>query len=239
MSVMVAPFDQITATYTGLHAWMYETIVAPSVYRTRRVVDEHFLAHLSEGSSVLDVGSGGGLITKYIADLRPDLRITGVNLSEPQIARASKRMRAYANRVDFQLGDATSLPFGDGSFDGVISYGSIKHWTSRTGGLAECVRVLKPGGPLLVTEADRSASFEDAANFIKHYRMPRFLDGLNLAIFRTWIAGRSIDLDDGRELAASVDLVDVRVSRIPDSPIMMIRGRRRTSASDGRPLASS
>jgi ubiquinone/menaquinone biosynthesis C-methylase UbiE len=222
----VAPFDQITATYSGLHAWMYETIVAPSVYRTRRVLDERFLSQLPQGAHILDVGSGGGLFTNYIADQRPDLHIIGVDLSQPQIKRARKRMRAYADRVEFQLGDATKLAFADRTFDGVTSYGSIKHWTSHDAGLAECVRVLKPGCPLLVTEADRSATFEDAANFIKHYKMPRFLDRFNLAIFRTWIAGRSIDLDDGRALASRVDLVDVDVSRIPDSPIMMICGRR-------------
>ena len=205
---------------------MYETVVAPSVYRTRHIIDEHLLAHLGQGARILDVGCGGGLFTNYIADQRPDLHIIGIDLSQPQINRASKRLRAYSDRVKLQLGDATKLEFPDASFDGVISYGAIKHWISRSAGVAECVRVLKPGGPLLITDADRSATFDDAANFVSYYKMPRFLDGLNLAIFRTWIAGRSIDLDEGRELASQVDLVDVDVSRIPDAPIMLISGRR-------------
>lgn len=135
-------------------------------------------------------------------------------------------MRAYADRVRFQIGDATRLPFADGAFDGVISYGSIKHWTSRDAGLAECVRVLKPGGPLLITDANRSAAFEDAESFIAMYPTPRFLRGPNLAIFRTWIAGRSIDLDDARALADRINLVDKDVSRIANAPILMISGRR-------------
>jgi ubiquinone/menaquinone biosynthesis C-methylase UbiE len=225
-SVAVAPFSHITAVYTGAHAWMYETAVAPAVYPTRHVIDERLLAHLPQGARILDVGSGGGLFTNYIADQRPDTHIVGVDLSRPQLKRAGKRMRAYADRVQFQLGDATKLAFADQIFDGVMSYGSIKHWTSREAGMAECVRVLKPGGPLLITDADRSATFDDAANFIKHYKMPRFLDSINLAVFYTWIAGRSIDLDDGRALAGGVDLVDVDVRRIYDSPIMMISGRR-------------
>jgi ubiquinone/menaquinone biosynthesis C-methylase UbiE len=228
--VAVAPFDHITATYTGVHAWMYETIVAPSVYHTRHVIDEHFLPHLPQAAHILDVGSGGGLFTNYVADQRPDVHIIGIDLSQPQIKRARKRMHAYADRVAFQLGDATRLEFPDKTFDGVISYGSIKHWTSQEVGLAECLRVLKPGGPLLVTEADRSATFEDAANFIAHYKMPHFLDGLNLAIFRTWIAGRSIDLDEGRALASRLDLVDAEVSRIPGAPILLISGRRTPEA---------
>ena len=222
----VAPFDQITATYTSAHAWMYETVVAPAVYVTRHIVDEQFLSYLPQGAHVLDVGSGGGMMTKYVADQRPDVRIIGVDLSEPQLKRAAKRMRSYGDRVKFQLGDATRLEFPDATFDGVLSYGSIKHWTSQEAGLVECLRVLKPGGPLLVTEADRSATFEDTTEFISHYKMPRFLDGLNLAIFRTWIAGRSIDLDDARALAGGLDLVDPQVGRIPGAPILFFSGRR-------------
>lgn len=90
--------------------------------------------------------------------------------------------------------------------------------------------VLKPGGPLLITDTDRSATSDDAAKFVSYYKMPRFLDGLHLTILRTWISGRSIDLDEGRELASQVDLVDVDVSRIPDAPIMLISGHRATGS---------
>lgn len=77
-----------------------------------------------------------------------------------------------------------------------------------------------------MTEADRSATFQDARKFVRHYKMPRFLDGINLAYFRTWIAGQSIDLDDARALAGGVDLVGTEVGRIDDAPILMISGRR-------------
>lgn len=237
----VPPFNHITATYTRLHAWMYETIVAPAVYLSRHVIDERFLARLPPGAAhILDVGSGGGLFTNYIADQRADVHIIGLDLSQPQIERASRRMRAYTDRVRFQLGDATQLPFADRTFDGVISYGSIKHWTSRDAGLAECVRVLKPGGPLLVTDADRGTTFEDAEKFVTNYAMPRFLrrSGINLAIFHTWIAGRSIDLEDARTLASRIELVDKDVCRIAGFPLIMISGRRAPEVVGGRVIDS-
>jgi ubiquinone/menaquinone biosynthesis C-methylase UbiE len=227
--VVARLFKSITAVYTGPHAWIYETMVAPAVYesrQSRQIIDERFLQHLPQGARILDVGAGGGLFTNYIADQRPDLIITGIDLSEPQLKRASKRMRAYADRVTFQSGDATRMAFADRSFDGVISYGSIKHWTSREAGIAECVRVLKPAGPLLINDADRGVTYEDAQNFITHYKAPRLFDGINLAMFRTWIAGRSVDLDDLRALANREDLVDVDVSRVPDSVLVMISARR-------------
>jgi ubiquinone/menaquinone biosynthesis C-methylase UbiE len=222
----LAPFDEITAIYTSFHAWSYEVIVAPAVYLSRHVIDERFLPHLPQNARVLDVGCGGAKFTKYIADQRPDLNIVGIDLSEPQLARASKLLRGYGDRVRFESGDATQLKFPDASFDGVLSYGSIKHWTSQDAGLAECLRVLKPGGPLLVTEADRSATFEDCQRFVANYASPRFLSGPNLAFFRTWIAGRSLDLDDLRDLASRIDLVDKDVSRIPEFPLLMLSGRK-------------
>lgn len=221
-----APFDEMTAIYTRSHAWMYETIVAPAVYLSRHVIDERFLQYLPRGARVLDVGSGGGKFTKYIAEQRPDLHIVGIDLSKPQIARAAKHLSDYRDRVRFELGDATQLAFPDSSFDGVISYGSIKHWTSQDAGLAECLRVLKPGGPLLITDADRSATFEDSQSFIANYTSPRLLRAPNLALFRTWIAGRSLDLDDARDLASRIVLVDKDVSRIKGFPLLMIAGRR-------------
>lgn len=116
----MASSNRITATHTGLHAWAYETFVAPAVFRSRHVVDDSFLVHLPPGAHQF---------TNYIADQRPDVSIVGVDLSQPQIERASKRMSGYADRVSFQLGDATQLTFADRTFDGVVSYGSIKHWT--------------------------------------------------------------------------------------------------------------
>ena len=53
----MAPFDPITAIYTPAHAWMYETIVAPAVYRSRHVIDEYFLPHLPPNARILDIES--------------------------------------------------------------------------------------------------------------------------------------------------------------------------------------
>ncbi|WP_239656339.1 class I SAM-dependent methyltransferase [Mycobacterium riyadhense] len=238
MPIPLPPFNNDTTTYSWLHGWYYENVVAPAVLYTSYVIDEHFLEYLPSGAHILDVGSGGAQFTKHIADRRPDVTIIGIDLSQPQIRRAGKRMRDYGDRVQFQLGDATHLQFEDCSFDGVISYGSIKHWTSRDTGLAECIRVLKPSGPLLIVEVDRSMTFENAYAFVSRYRAPRFLRGPMLAMFRTWVAGRSIDMEDARAIASGLDLIDNDSRRIPNSPLLMISGRR-APAKVGSPAISS
>jgi hypothetical protein len=86
---------------------------------------------------------------------------------------------------------------------------------------------------LLVTEADRSTSFEGAERFIANYTTSRSLRGISLAIFRTWIAGRSIDLEDARDLASRIDLVDKEAGRIAGLPMLMISGLRPSAVAEG------
>jgi ubiquinone/menaquinone biosynthesis C-methylase UbiE len=219
-------FADITALYTPFHAWFYESIVAPAVFKSRWIIDERFLAHLPKGAKVLDVGSGGALFTCYMAEQRPDLDILGIDLSEPQVRRASNVAKRFGGRVKFQVGSALDLAFPDGSFDGVISYGSIKHWPDWAKGVSECVRVLKPGGPFLLTDADRSVTWQDLTEFVEDWHAPKLMYPINLGVFRTLIAGRSLDVDDVRALAAKIPLDDQDVGRVKSSPLFYMSGKR-------------
>jgi ubiquinone/menaquinone biosynthesis C-methylase UbiE len=55
-------------------------------------------------------------------------------------------------RLDFRLGLAEHLPFPDGAFDLVVSTTSFDHWNDQGAGLAECARVLEPGGALVLVD---------------------------------------------------------------------------------------
>ena len=68
---------------------------------------------------------------KYIADQRPDLHIVGIDLTEPQLTRASKLLRGFGDRVRFEVGDATQLGFPNGSFDGVIRPETLTGFSDR------------------------------------------------------------------------------------------------------------
>lgn len=224
------PLDRIDAVYTASHAFIYETFIAPALLNTTWVLDERLLAHLPEGASLLDVGLGGGLFTEHIAERRPDLRITGVDLSPAQLKRAKRRLARFGDRITVALGDATKLDLPDDAFDGVVSYGAIKHWSDRRAGVAECLRVLKPGGPLLVTDSERGVHHDVASEFVSRWRSPRFMRDVNLGIYYTWVAGRSLDLADARAVADGLQLDELRVAHVPDSPIFEIAGRKRSPA---------
>ena len=140
------------------------------------------------------------------------------------MARAQQRLAPHSSRARVVQGSALELPFDSGTFDAVVSVASIKHWPDPAKGLSECARVLAPGGLLHVVEADRGCQFDDAVAFVAGWGIPKALQSAGLAFFRTYVAGRSVDLDDARQLAADLPLRDVEVARIPDTPGLMIRG---------------
>jgi SAM-dependent methyltransferase len=107
------------------------------------------------GSEVLEVGSGSGGPAVYLASTR-ECRVTGVDINEHGVrnARALADVRDLSDRVRFEAVDAGQpLPFGDGSFDAVVSNDAMCHIANRVAVLREWHRVLRPGGRVLFTDA--------------------------------------------------------------------------------------
>ena len=99
------------------------------------------------GKEVLDVACGVGYGSEYLG--RVARRVLGGDVSPESIAYA--RTRYASPNVEFEVLDAASLPFGDGSFDVVVSFETIEHLEDRDAYLAEVARVLRRGGYYLVS----------------------------------------------------------------------------------------
>ena len=97
---------------------------------------------------VLDAGAGTGFTTEGIVEAVDADRVTMLDQSPHQLARA-QRKPALA-RVRKLQGDAEALPFETDRFDRYVSAGSIEYWPAPERGIAEAYRVLKPGGVALV-----------------------------------------------------------------------------------------
>jgi ubiquinone/menaquinone biosynthesis C-methylase UbiE len=100
------------------------------------------------GKRVLDVGCGLG--GKTVAYAEAKARVTGVDLSERNIAQCAVFARERGVDAAFAAGDAAHLPFAGGTFDAVIANDSLEHFADPEAALRELARVLRPGGSIFL-----------------------------------------------------------------------------------------
>src|SRR6185312_7852528 len=101
------------------------------------------------GGRILDVGVGTGL---SLSDYARSTKICGVDISEPMLRRAQQRVRAQGltNVETLAVMDAKNLAFKDASFDAVVAQYVITAVPDPEATLDDFVRVLKPGGELIL-----------------------------------------------------------------------------------------
>jgi MPBQ/MSBQ methyltransferase len=97
---------------------------------------------------ILDVACGCGATTAYLLKHYSAENVTGINISERQLAKARER----APRCTFLIMDAVQMEFEDNTFDAVLSVEAAVHFDSRSRFLCEACRVLKPGGFLVLSD---------------------------------------------------------------------------------------
>ncbi len=113
-------------------------------YRLEPYILDFAEAERWQGSQVLEVGVGLGADHQLFAQAGAEM--TGLDLTERAIAHTRARFDAFALDSDLRVGDAEALPFPDGTFDLVYSWGVIHHSPGTAKAAREILRVLKPGG---------------------------------------------------------------------------------------------
>jgi ubiquinone/menaquinone biosynthesis C-methylase UbiE len=167
------PEPEVMDDLEGVEAY---SAAASQAYLER--IDRTFVEHaLSLGGAeghALDIGTGPGVIPIMLAARVPRLRLTGMDLSEPMLQKALKAAEeaGVADRLDFRLGDAKSLPFSDRSFDLVLCNSLLHHLPAPLALFNEISRVSKPGAAILLRDLRRPSRLEfpfHAGWFGRHY----------------------------------------------------------------------
>jgi ubiquinone/menaquinone biosynthesis C-methylase UbiE len=129
--------------------------------------DEHFIAleylaallHVVRAKSVLDVGTGTGRAIRFLKQRCPDLQVEGI---EPV---GALREQAQGPRTVVHDGSGEDLPFRDGSFDVVMSFGLLHHVVTPAPVVAEMTRVARSG--VVISDANRFGQGSIAAGLLK------------------------------------------------------------------------
>ena len=137
-------------TRTADPAVIYDRAFVPALFaRWGPVVAE--AAGIRPGDRVLDVACGTGALTLAAAEhAGPEGAVSGLDPNPEMLAVA----RAKPVAVDWREGRAEALPFGDATFDAVVSQFGMMFFDDAVGAFAEMHRVLAPGGRLAVAVFD-------------------------------------------------------------------------------------
>lgn len=177
------------------------------------------LARVSIGKSAtaLDVGCGGGRTVSRLAALAPEGSIFGVDYSEASVAssRRTNKRGIRAGRIDIRLASVSELPFAADTFDLVTAVETHFYWPDLPADVREVLRVLKPGGALLIV-----------AEAYKGGKKARHMQMFANAMSRTGSYSH-LTVEEHRELLASAGYSDVQVFEDYDKGWMCATGRKR------------
>jgi ubiquinone/menaquinone biosynthesis C-methylase UbiE len=190
------------------------------------------------GKAVLEVGPGSGFASQLFAEA--GAYVTAVDLTEWAVETTRARLAAFELEGNVMQADAERLPFDDASFDLVFSWGVIHHTTDMHQALRELVRVLRPGGRLVLMLYHRHSLF-----FAVYRGFARFLPVARALGFhfegsregeREGLIARHFTRGEVEQMLRGAGLTDVRV--VPygqDSELLPLPRRVRVPITDRLP----
>ncbi|PPS44842.1 methyltransferase domain-containing protein [Chroococcidiopsis sp. TS-821] len=153
------------------------------------------------GTTVLDVGCGIGGSSRILAR-DYGFAVTGITISPQQVLRAKQLTPAELN-VQFQVDDAMAMSFPDASFDVVWSIEAGPHMPDKAIFAKELMRVLKPGGVLVVADWNQRDARQKPLNFWEKPVMRQLLD--------QWSHPEFASIEEFAELLAATGFVEGEV----------------------------
>lgn len=165
--ILKHPIQRMPAFLTG---WYDEKIMKGLFYEWYQQFAARAAGEIGEGD-ILDIGSGAGYIPIFMARQNPRLRVTGIDLAGHMIRRARQHARELGagEKVAFQKGEATKLPFADAAFDMVLNTMTIHCLRQPVKMLDEIHRVLRPGGLLWLVDI-RGGEREDSQEMFRRVK---------------------------------------------------------------------
>jgi len=153
---------------------------------------------------LIDVASGPGVVTAALAPNAAS--IVAFDATEQMLETAKARCaRAGLSNVEFQSGDAESLPFADAQFDGAVTRAAVHHFADPQRAINEMFRVLRPGGTVVIADV---ISSEDADESRLHNAIERLRDPSHVRMLQASELDSDASRAGFRDLqAASLDII--------------------------------
>jgi ubiquinone/menaquinone biosynthesis C-methylase UbiE len=152
---------------------------------------------------ILDVGCGGGKTVSRLATIATEGKVYGIDHSTASVAIATRTNKQWIDiaRVEIREESVSRLPFSDGAFDVITAVETHFWWPALPTDLREVLRVLKPGGRLIII----AEVYKGAATFTSK-AAERFAEKTGMAF---------LSVEEHRELLTDAGYSDVQVITEP------------------------
>ena len=125
---------------------------------------------------ILDVATGTGEFALEALRLNPQ-KVVGIDISEGMLEIGRKKVLAkhLQSKIELVRGDSENIPFEENKFDAVTVAFGVRNFENLKRGLAEILRVLKPGGMLVILEFSKPSKFpfKQVYNFYFRFILPK------------------------------------------------------------------
>src|SRR5580658_5994306 len=174
------------------------------------------LSHISieKDATVLDVGCGGGRTVSKLAVAAIQGKVYGIDYSSESVAIANRTNRQWIDiaRVEIREASVSQLPFPAGTFDLVTAVETHFWWPDLPSDMREVLRILKPGGMLIVIAEIYKGAKTKTAKLAEKY-LP--MSGMKF-----------LSADEHRELLETAAYSDVRIIEEPGKGWICATGRK-------------
>ncbi|MCI0750335.1 MAG: bifunctional demethylmenaquinone methyltransferase/2-methoxy-6-polyprenyl-1,4-benzoquinol methylase UbiE [Flammeovirgaceae bacterium] len=163
-------FDSISHRYDFLNHFL--SLGVDNIWRWKAVQ----LLREYRPKLILDVATGTGDFALALNRINPD-KIIGVDISEGMLEIGRKKIaaRSLTDKIELISGDSEKIPFGENKFDAVTVGFGVRNFENLEAGLTDILRVLKPGGQLVILEFSKPARFpfKQVFNFYFNIILPK------------------------------------------------------------------
>jgi ubiquinone/menaquinone biosynthesis C-methylase UbiE len=162
-------FDEVAAQWDGMREAFFSDAVRDKAIS---------VADVQPGKVAADIGAGSGFITEGL--VRRRVKVIAVDQSEAMLDEMQRKF-SDCPTIEYRLGRAESLPVEDEAVDYVFANMYLHHVESPPEAIGEMVRILKPGGRLVVSDLD-----EHTFEFLRTEQHDRWL-GFQRADVERWL----------------------------------------------------
>jgi ubiquinone/menaquinone biosynthesis C-methylase UbiE len=180
--------------------WLGRLVLRNMNSRHSKVTDWG-LSHASIGKQdiILDVGCGGGRTVSKLAAIATEGKVYGIDHSAESVAMAIRTNKQWVDigRVEVREASVSRLPFSDGAFDVITAVETHFWWPALPTDVREVLRVLKPGGRLIMI-----AEVYKGAKAFTSKAVERYSEKTGMAL---------LSVEEHRELFIAAGYSDVQV----------------------------